>query len=1335
MNKIETQENFERLWRWQPPAIRATIEPLLRPTSQRDPAMKILPICVSVVLLLQTFALSAADLADPSDKHPGLNLIPWPKALTVHDGKMRLGANLRIATDDTKLRPLADILAGEIAKVTGIKTEVATGTGKPGDIVLKIDDTLKADEPIHAIRDRKLADTTDGAYTLAVSDRAVVTGFDYRAVAEGTATLLQALSRDADGLYLPALTIKDWPRADYCGAMLDIGRQDHSIEAIKQLIELCRIYKVRYIHLHMTDDQGFTFPSTAYPQLGKQNVGAHGGKAPRVYKLDELKGAVAYGDARGVTLVPEFEMPGHSWAARRCMPEVFCAIHPKTGKPVDIACMNMANEKLYPVLDTLIGEMCDVFHSSPYFHIGTDECETNGLPVHAGFKKFLAKHNLKNETEVGSYFINQVNAMIAKRGKKTIKWEGVGDAACKDVICMCWVGNNRTAERLVHEGFTVITCPWGLGVPWPEWSMYVCNGSMLKPTDPVLGATTVMWEQSPAMHLSGARRGLAERQERTWGPDNRFTEQGFGRRWNGTDALAARLAGLSEPKLPAMVESSMPGVGMVDAVRAFDNPQASWQIDGGTATWFESCRAPVDGDHITVTFDRPRAVYELDVTTGHDGRGRLNQGELQTSADGQTFKTIAQLTSGSAQAIVEDAAVKAVRIRCNAQSENVIVDDIRLRLMRQISGTVNDVHKIAAGDYAVCAGDAVVPNIGQCGVNFVNKAHTLTLGTGGGNADTLTGVLSGSGTVVFQAAPASSGLRDSPLTLAGDQPNTLGGTYHIKQGRVVLAKREGVSALTGRIIVGGQGGNDCLCWAANDQISHCPLMELLDSPHGGAYLDLNGHSERLSELAMAAHTRIVTGGGILRVRQLKVEGREMPTGVYAGEPWCQGSGMVLVGDVPERDVSGTLAQSTARPSVLRLTGPTTVNLTGDCADVYRTGNFTLSLGVDDKYRCYLSGFITGDGNLDVASGNENNPRTWHMEFGGTRANSYRGVTRLTRGMLRLAKPAGVTAIPGDLIFGGDAVTNKGDTVGLDNDNQIGEKATVTMAGDKLSILAIGKHKQNILRMILSSAATVLTEDGGELRAKLVTVAGKAIPPGIYTSTSTKWIQGDGKVIVDPHTDVSGSLDALAPGLIARLTGDTLFGWGVLAFDIETNGHTVHFDSGNGNADTIAGSISGTGNVKFSMGPYHTGFRDAPMVLAGSKANTASGTYYVAKGRVQFQKPAGVDAIAGNVVVGGQGYNDCLRWENDEQIKDSAKITLIESPSNGASYLDLNGCTETVAALVMTPNNKIKTDSGAGKSGTLKIRKLTIGGVDQPPGTYTAARAPWLEGRGKVIVGP
>jgi hexosaminidase len=333
-----------------------------------------------------------ASAADPADAHPGLHLIPWPKSLKRGDGHMPLTADSRIVAADDQLRPLADVLADEIARLTGLKLAVASGAGRPGDVVLKLDKALRADEPILVLRDREPARTADGAHAITIGEQAVVAGFDYRATAEGTATVLQLLGTDGKGFRLPRVTIRDWPHADYCGVMLDVARQDHSVDDIKKVVQLCRLYKTRYLQLHLTDDQGWTFPSAKFPQLGSKNYGAHGGQAPRVYKLDELKALVAHADARGVTLVPEIEVPGHSGAALRAVPEVFDAINPRTKQPVGIGCMSMSNEELYPALDAIVGEVCDVFRSSPYFHIGSDEVTSGRLSLHPGYKAFLAKH-------------------------------------------------------------------------------------------------------------------------------------------------------------------------------------------------------------------------------------------------------------------------------------------------------------------------------------------------------------------------------------------------------------------------------------------------------------------------------------------------------------------------------------------------------------------------------------------------------------------------------------------------------------------------------------------------------------------------------------------------------------------------------------------------------------------------------------------------------------------------------------------------------------------------------------------------------------------------------
>jgi hypothetical protein len=121
--------------------------------------------------------------------------------------------------------------------------------------------------------------------------------------------------------------------------------------------------------------------------------------------------------------------------------------------------------------------------------------------------------------------------------------------------------------------------------------------------------------------------------------------------------------------------------------------------------------------------------------------------------------------------------------------------------------------------------------------------------------------------------------------------------------------------------------------------------------------------------------------------------------------------------------------------------------------------------------------------------------------------------------------------------------------------------------------------------------------------------------------------------------------------------------------------------------------------------------------------------------VQLEKPAGCDAISGDVIVGGQGFNDCLFWKKSEQLKDSVHIALIDAGSNGAAYLDLNGWTETAASLTMTSKNKVKTASPEGATGRLRVKSLTLDGLAKPAGAYTSETESWIEGGGAVVVEP
>ncbi|MCY2929398.1 MAG: family 20 glycosylhydrolase [Planctomycetota bacterium] len=338
-----------------------------------------------------------------------LKLLPTPKVLKIDGGAMPLTVESRIVATDPKLKPLADILAEEILLVTKTKPAVVAGEAKAGDIVLTINPALRADADIWTVHGQDVVQVRDYAHTISVTDRVAIEGWDYRAVCEGTATLLQAIVLESGKASVPKMTVKDWPYSDYGAIMPDVARQYQPIGILKMAVETCRFYKIRYLHLHLSDDSAYTFPSTAYPEANSK-----GGVKP--YTLDELKDLVAYADARGVTCVPELEGPGHCTS-------LLDGMNGKLGN-VGARTMDVINPEIYKVLDTLVGEMCDVFKSSPYFHIGGDEVEPAGYISQPHVKKYMQEHNLTGESSIWLPYGQNMARIVKKHGKKTIMWDG-----------------------------------------------------------------------------------------------------------------------------------------------------------------------------------------------------------------------------------------------------------------------------------------------------------------------------------------------------------------------------------------------------------------------------------------------------------------------------------------------------------------------------------------------------------------------------------------------------------------------------------------------------------------------------------------------------------------------------------------------------------------------------------------------------------------------------------------------------------------------------------------------------------------------------------------------
>lgn len=502
----------------------------------------LLVFCISSAILLVSIAGVNAT------NQPGPALIPWPQSISDGTGFMPLHSSSRIVATDTMLQPLAEILSKEILLVSGLKPPVTTGKSHPGDIVLTVIPALSNDT--HIVK---------------TTTRAVCAGGSYRAVAMASVTLLQLLSDQNGSWSVPRIVVKDQPQSEYTGVMLDVARRYNDIEVLRQAVIMCRLYKIKYLHLHLSDEQAFTFPSEKYPDLASK-PGFLFPSGPCPYPREDLQAFVRFADKRGVTIIPEIEMPGHSGAMVRGMPHVFGMKDPETGKYTGVGLINLANPETYKVLETLIDELCAMFASSPYIHIGCDESWWAGFEKTAEAKAYYKKTGM-NTPEVFAYLINRMNKRIKQHGKQTIVWEGFSQDSPvdTDVIVMEWDGRYFNPVDIIKAGYSVINVPWIPGVyssprdnyEWNKWLL----GSQLREPDqvprsaPVIGGQMVFWERSGSEVLPRLRATTPARHERLYNPDAGKTYADFSRRFSKTDRILDTLvhycsvepAGITDP--------------------------------------------------------------------------------------------------------------------------------------------------------------------------------------------------------------------------------------------------------------------------------------------------------------------------------------------------------------------------------------------------------------------------------------------------------------------------------------------------------------------------------------------------------------------------------------------------------------------------------------------------------------------------------------------------------------------------------------------------------------------------------------------------------------------
>lgn len=278
-----------------------------------------------------------------------------------------------------------------------------------------------------------------------------------KAAHSALSVLLCELKMGENGIEAEESEINEAPDMFYRGLSVDLARQWHGPEYVLKYIDLCYMNRATHLQLHFTDDQSFTLPIKSFPLLSTEG---------RTYTKDDIAGFVKYANSRGIILVPEVDIPGHTEQFCRKYPEFFGTLSTEqnTGNAEFLFNILPADEKIFEALKLIFGEVAEMFPDSPYIHIGGDEAAVGCWEKCARTQSYMAKNGIKNIKEMYAEFIKKVTEMIFALGRTPIVWEGFAkeynDRISKEVIVIAWESYYQPAYYLAEAGFRLINCSW-----------------------------------------------------------------------------------------------------------------------------------------------------------------------------------------------------------------------------------------------------------------------------------------------------------------------------------------------------------------------------------------------------------------------------------------------------------------------------------------------------------------------------------------------------------------------------------------------------------------------------------------------------------------------------------------------------------------------------------------------------------------------------------------------------------------------------------------------------------------------------------------------------------
>ncbi len=473
--------------------------------------MKVTALLLAVSLM--TFVAATTSLGEDKMEQ---SLMPVPARILHKDGKFRLAESFTMSVTGKGGPRLYVGATRALRRLSG-----RTGLFFAQDFITAKSQDATAAMTIECKRAGKVVLHEDESYRLEVApNKIALTAETDIGVLRGLETLLQLLAADADGYFFPAIGIEDAPRFPWRGLLIDAGRHFMPVEVIKRNLDGMAAVKLNVLHWHLTEDQGFRVECKTFPKL--HEMGSDG----FYYTQAQITEVIDYAAERGIRVIPEFDMPGHSTSWFVGYPELASAPGPYSiGRIWGVMdpVMNPTRKETYQFLDAFFKEMAALFPDE-YLHIGGDENNGKHWNASAEIQAFMKDNKIPNNQALQAHFNNKILKILSKYGKKMVGWDEIlHQDMPTSIVIQSWRGQEGLAKSAKAGYQSILSNGYYIDLIQPTDFHYL--------NDPIP-------ENSP---LSAAEQKLILGGEATMWSEYVDAENVDSRIWPRTAAIAERL--------------------------------------------------------------------------------------------------------------------------------------------------------------------------------------------------------------------------------------------------------------------------------------------------------------------------------------------------------------------------------------------------------------------------------------------------------------------------------------------------------------------------------------------------------------------------------------------------------------------------------------------------------------------------------------------------------------------------------------------------------------------------------------------------------------------------